>query len=101
MRQRGRRVSILVEAGLFAENKDVARRLREGVLKDALARGGRVVIDFKGVEGATQSFVHALLSEALRTYGEEVLRRIDFHGCSPGIRNIILTVVEYSMVPAA
>lgn len=82
-------------AGSFAENKDVARLLRTQRIEPALGAGDEVVIDFSGVEGATQSFVHALLAETVRRYGPEVLDRLVFKGCSEPVRKIIGIVVAY------
>lgn len=94
-----KRVVVLQEAGPFAENQDVARRISGSILKDAITHGERVVIDFSGVEEVTQSFVHALLSEAIRTCGKDVIGRIHFRGRGPEIRAIILAVVK-SLSPA-
>jgi len=88
-------ISIKDKAGIFAENKDVARELREGVLLPALDAGEGVALDFDGVNDATQSFVHALISEAMRRHGAEVLDRIEFKSCTPRVRKIIAIVVEY------
>lgn len=40
-----------------------------------LCRGERVVIDFDGVELATQSFIHALISDPIRQFGEDAIRK--------------------------
>jgi len=61
----------------------------------ALARQEEVVIDFSGVEGATQSFVHALIADALRQYGPDALDKILFKGCNETIKKIIGIVTEY------
>jgi hypothetical protein len=45
----------------------------------------------------TQSFVHALISDVLRSEGEKILDRIEFKGCAPGVKGIIETVVQYSL----
>lgn len=79
----------------FAENKDIARDIREGQLLPALAAGDDVAIDFTGVTGATQSFVHALISEPMRRYGNDALDKMAFKGCNETIRQIITIVVEY------
>lgn len=83
------------QAGVFAENKDIARSLREQVLLPALRRLEEVTLDFTGVEGATQSFVHALISEAMRAHGSEVLDHIVFKGCNETVQRIITIVVDY------
>jgi len=81
--------------GDFAENKDIARDVRENELLPALEKGGDVVVDFEGVTGATQSFVHALISEAIRRHGSDVLDRISFKNCNEVVQKIITIVTEY------
>lgn len=81
----------------FAEDKDEARRLRNSKLLPLLERGEGVVIDFAGVNSATQSFVHALVGEALQRYGASVLERIEFKNCSHAVRSVIELVVDYSL----
>jgi len=61
----------------------------------ALERGDSLVIDFEGVSSATQSFVHALISEAMRRFGADVLDRIDFKGCNQTLRQVIQIVADY------
>jgi hypothetical protein len=89
-------ISIAALAGDFAEDKDVAAKIRKTQLLPTLAQGTEVVeLDFQGVNLTTQSFVHALISEALRIHGEDVLARLSFKGCQPSVRDIIKTVVQY------
>lgn len=88
-------ISLQPLVGGFAENKDVARDIREKKLMPALAHGDKIIIDFTDVSGATQSFVHALISDALRKYGSDVLERITFRNCNDTIRVIITIVTEY------
>ena len=88
-------IHIKKEAGVFAENKDVAGVLRETVLLPALRDSQEITLDFAGVEGATQSFVHALASQAIREFGPEVLDHIVFKNCNDSIRGIIEIVVAY------
>lgn len=88
-------ISILKAVGEFAEDKDAAAMLRRGQLLPLLASGEALQLDFGGVNLTTQSFIHALISEALRVHGEEVLGRLSFKGCVPAVRDIIETVVQY------
>lgn len=60
-----------------------------------LSENEEITLGFTGVEGATQSFVHALISEAIRTFGPEVLDHIIFKGCNETVRGIINIVVDY------
>jgi hypothetical protein len=50
--------------GPVAQDKDWARSARVGSLMPALFSGESVCIDFSEVRIATQSFVHALLSDS-------------------------------------
>jgi len=81
--------------GTFAEDKDAAAKLRREVILPALAADESLEIDFGGVSLTTQSFIHALISEALRQHGEDALGRIYFRNCSTAPRGIIETVVQY------
>lgn len=83
--------------GDFAEDKDAAAKIRQEQIKPALARGETVTLNFTGITLATQSFVHALISDALRTSGEAALEKLKYHGCSANVRGIIETVVQYSL----
>jgi hypothetical protein len=83
--------------GDFAEDKDAAAELREGQIREALDQGQGVVLDFEGVRVATQSFVHALVSDVLRVHGERILDRITFKGCTTAVKGIVETVVQYSL----
>lgn len=81
--------------GNFAENKDLARDLRIKKIIPALDKKQEISLDFAGIESATQSFIHALISDLIRNYGAEVLDRIYFKNCSETIRKIINIVVDY------
>lgn len=94
-------IQIRERASPFAEDKDLAAAIRERDLRPALDQGERVRLDFRGVEGATQSFVHAMLSELIRKRGASILDRIDFANCNPTIRSVIEIVVEYSQLGEA
>lgn len=88
-------ISIVKTVGEFAEDKDAAATLRNAQLLPLLADGDSVELNFRGVTLTTQSFIHALISEALRLHGEEVLGRISFKGCVPAVKDIVKTVVQY------
>lgn len=89
-------LSVARWAGVLAEDKDVALRMRLEDFSPALKAGQVVVLDFNGVILTTQSFVHALLSEVIRHEGTAVLDRIRFKNCNPLVKSLIRTVVEYS-----
>ena len=81
----------------FAENKDEAIRLRLSRVLPAVSKGNNVVLDFSAVKYATQSFIHALVGEALQTYGERALDLIEFRNCSEAVRSVVELVVGYSL----
>jgi hypothetical protein len=90
-----KQISIVDRAGLFAENKDVGRDIRIREILPALEKGEEVVLDFEHVETATQSFVHALISEALRQYKDQALDRLAFKSCNDTIKKLVSIVVDY------
>ena len=81
--------------GAFAENKDLAREIRLEKILPALDRGEEVNLDFDKVESATQSFLHALISDVIRKKGISILDHIFFKNCNPTIKKLIEIVVEY------
>lgn len=88
-------IRILKVAGDFAENKDIARDVRLNTIEPALKKGQSLVIDFQGVEAATQSFIHALISQVIRDHGVDVLTKIAFKDCNETVQQIIEIVVDY------
>ena len=89
------RIDIFEKTGSFAENKDVARDVRVQTLMPALERGETVVLNFDRVTNTTQSFIHALISDALRQYGNDALEKITFHKCNDTIQQLVKIVVDY------
>ena len=83
------------EAGEFCENKDIAKRIREELLFPALRRNESVTFDFAGVVGATQSFMHALVSDALRRFPEVAFDNIFYKNAAPEVKQIISIVYTY------
>lgn len=81
--------------GDFAENKDIAREIRLNKIIPALNVQENVVLNFEGINAATQSFVHALLSDIIRHYGSDILDRINFDGCTEEVKKMIVIVTEY------
>lgn len=81
--------------GDFAENKDFARDLRKEKIIPSLDKGEEIIIDFEKVTSATQSFIHALISDLIRNYGNEVLEKISFKNCNETVKKIINIVVDY------
>lgn len=90
-------INILQRAGAFAENKDIAREIRLKDILPAFQRDEEVILDFEGVDAATQSFIHALISDLIRKYGTQALDRVAFKSCNVTIKKIIEIVVDYML----
>ena len=88
-------VKISEITGSFAENKDSARSIRKEKIVPALESKQEVCLDFEAVESTTQSFIHALISELIRDYGNDVLDRIVFKNCNETVQKIVNIVVDY------
>lgn len=88
-------INLLPKTGTFAENKDLAREIRIKDISPLLENNEEITLDFEGVDATTQSFIHALISELIRTFGGEVLESIYFKNCNQNVQNIINIVVEY------
>lgn len=81
--------------GNFAENKDLARDIRIKEIIPTLENDQEISLDFKGIDSATQSFIHALISDLIRKYGNGVLDKVYFRNCNETIKKIINIVVDY------
>ncbi len=90
-----KRIVIFDKAGAFAENKDVARDIRIQEIMPALEKNEEVLLDFQRVDAVTQSFIHALISDALRKYGSDALGRVAFKSCNDTVKKIINIVADY------
>ena len=88
-------IILLNKTGTFAQNKDIARDIRLQEIVPALERNEDVILDFQGISSATQSFIHALISEILRQYGGAALEHITFKACNEEIKQIISIVLDY------
>jgi len=82
------------EVGTFAENKERAKELRSRYILPCIKKGEEVELNFENVSLATQSFVHALIAQAIRSRGD-ALDLLEFQNCSPNVQSIIEVVVSY------
>ena len=92
-----RKIELMPGIEGFAEDKDQAKTLRLRKLLPALERGENIVLDFRHVKYVTQSFIHALLGEALYKYREGLLDRVEFKNCTPQLQSVIELVIDYSL----
>ncbi|MBP7967656.1 STAS-like domain-containing protein [Candidatus Woesebacteria bacterium] len=81
--------------GDFAENKDVAKDIRINQIMPSLKLKEEITLDFTGVSGATQSFMHALISDGIRNYSDTFFDLVLFKGCSPVVKEVVNIVAEY------
>jgi len=88
-------IELFPKTGNFAENKDVARELRINEIIPALKNHRVVILDFNKVDSATQSFIHALISDIIRKEGYEIIDRLNFKNCNNTIKKIITIVIDY------
>jgi len=88
-------IKLFKRTGSFAENKDLARDIRLNEIIPVLEKGRDIILDFSKVEAATQSFIHALISDLIRKYGNDVLGRIEFKSCNETVQKIIMIVTDY------
>lgn len=88
-------MKLVTKTGAFAGDKDAAAQVRDTYIRPALERGRTVVLDFAGVDLATQSFIHALIAAVVRE-DPATLERIDFKNCNDSVRSLVEIVVEYA-----
>ncbi|MCD4842895.1 MAG: STAS-like domain-containing protein [Methanosarcinales archaeon] len=88
-------IELFPKTGNFAENKDVARELRINEIIPALKNHQVVILDFNKVDSATQSFLHALISDIIRKEGYEIIDRLNFKNCNDTIKKLITIVTDY------
>jgi len=83
----------------FAENKDMAKMIREKYIKPQIQSLTNlpITLDFDEVDSSTQSFVHALISGLFQDYKEKALDYFEFKNCNKAIKSLITTVVNYSL----
>lgn len=86
---------IFSSVGSFAGDKDAAAHIRDSYIRRQLSKHEVAVLDFRGVDLATQSFVHALVASVVRENPEN-LDLIEFKSCTDHIQAIIEIVVEYA-----
>jgi hypothetical protein len=81
--------------GDFAENKEIAKKLRVESIMPSLSMGDEVILDFDKVDGATQSFIHSLVSEPIRQLGDKTFNNLYFKNTNEDIKKIVTIVYRY------
>lgn len=88
-------INMFEYVGDYGENKDIARNIRLEKLLPALQKDENVILDFDGVTGVTQSFIHALIADPIREYPDRVFDQVIFKNCTSNIKVIVKIVEEY------
>jgi len=88
-------IKLFDAVGKYAENKDTARDIRNKFLLPALEKKEKIFLDFEGVETTTQSFIHALISEAMKKHGNGIFDYVVFKSCNDSIKQFVKIVVDY------
>ncbi|MBI3035021.1 STAS-like domain-containing protein [Candidatus Woesearchaeota archaeon] len=88
-------IKIYKKIGNFAGNKDIAKEIRTKEILPFIRKEDKIFLDFENVNSATQSFIHALISDVIRKEGIKVLDKLFFKNCNETIQKIIGIVVEY------
>ena len=89
------KIKLIDEVGEFAEDKDKAKRLRTKFILPAIENGNFVALDFSGMSGATQSFIHALIAEPIMKYRDRAFEKLVFVDTNQDISEIISIVYRY------
>jgi hypothetical protein len=83
-----------VQVGRFLEDVGEAAKVRDGLIRPMIERGGQVLLDFGGARFVTQSFAHALLDSLFRIPGS--LGKLSFVNCSKATVQALRTVAAYA-----
>lgn len=83
-----KRVKIAEEFSPFLVGRGIGATIREARFSGPPASWPKV-LDFKGVEQATESCVDELLGALARKWGEGQLKRLDIQNCSRPVRETI------------
>jgi hypothetical protein len=60
-----------------------------------LEKKNKVVLNFDKIDRASQSFIHSLISDPIRQYGDNVLDIMVFKNCNDKVRGMIKIVLGY------
>ncbi len=89
-------IKLFDSVGSFAENKDLAQQIRKNIIIPALDSNQHVILNFEKIDSATQSFIHALISDLFRNY-DDILDKISFQSCNNTVKKIIEIVIDYML----
>lgn len=79
----------------FAENKDIGKDIRINEVMPELEKNNKVILDFDKIDRASQSFIHSLVSDPIRKYGDHALKLLMFKNCGEKVKGMIKIVLSY------
>ena len=89
-------IKLIELEGSVLTDGDNGLAIRHTHLEPALATDARIVVDFRGIEAATPSWINAFLGGAILDHGKVILRRISFISCAEAVKQSIRMVVSIS-----
>lgn len=85
----------VVNVKSFEEDVEEAARIRDAEVIPRVNSGVMVVLDFNGVQFATQSFVHALMYKVIRD-GQQLGSTLSIANCTNSTREAVMAVAAYA-----
>ncbi len=79
----------------FAENKDIGKDIRVNEIMPELEKNNQVILNFEGIDRASQSFIHSIVSDPVRQYGDRALELMLFKSCNNKVKGMIKIVLGY------
>ena len=79
----------------FAENKDIGKEIRVNDIMPELKENNEVILNFDKIDRASQSFIHSLVSDPIREYGDRAVGLLLFKNCNDKVKNMIKIVLGY------
>ena len=88
---------VVIKVAEFEEDVEAAVRVRDNQVLPSINTGKMVVLDFKEVRFATQSFVHALMYKVIRD-GQHIGATLSIANCSNSTREAVMAVAAYAKI---
>ena len=88
---------VVIKVAEFEEDVEAAVRVRDNQVLPSINAGKMVVLDFKEVRFATQSFAHALMYKVIRD-GQHIGTTLSIANCSNSTREAVMAVAAYAKI---
>lgn len=88
--------------GAYAEDKELAIKIRDAKIVPAIESGKQIVIDLAGVVSAPHSFLSSLMADPIRRSGVAAYKQLKFVNADPVIRETVDYILdENTAMPGA